>query len=193
MCQHSQGPISLPSASPSTWLPMRRPPPLSSLSQVVLTLAAVAFTGMAVTGGALGGPGAIILGGGLALSTTAVGMQVRLPALLAGAPAWLVDPPMPHWHTVSQPFSSARLHFFARCLPIAARRAPSSAAPRSRCCCCKTWQSLCCSCSSRCWHPAPTALPVGSRGWAACAGSFEHCWGYFLGSDVAQHAPRPAA
>ena len=45
--------------------------------QVVLTLAAVAFTGMAVTGGALGGPGAIILGGGLALSTTAVGMQVR--------------------------------------------------------------------------------------------------------------------
>ncbi|PRW61490.1 K(+) efflux antiporter chloroplastic-like [Chlorella sorokiniana] len=44
--------------------------------QVVLTLAAVAFTGMAVTGGALGGPGAIILGGGLALSTTAVGMQV---------------------------------------------------------------------------------------------------------------------
>lgn len=52
-------------------------PPSPSLSQVVLTLAAVAFTGMAVTGGALGGPGAIILGGGLALSTTAVGMQVR--------------------------------------------------------------------------------------------------------------------
>ncbi|KAL4445002.1 hypothetical protein ABPG77_004052, partial [Micractinium sp. CCAP 211/92] len=44
--------------------------------QVVLTLAAVAWTGMALTGGALGGPGAIILGGGLALSTTAVGMQV---------------------------------------------------------------------------------------------------------------------
>ncbi|KAL4424105.1 hypothetical protein ABPG75_001406 [Micractinium tetrahymenae] len=45
-------------------------------AQVVLTLAAVAWTGMALTGGALGGPGAIILGGGLALSTTAVGMQV---------------------------------------------------------------------------------------------------------------------
>lgn len=45
-------------------------------AQVVLTLAAVAWTGMAVTGGTLGGPGAIILGGGLALSTTAVGMQV---------------------------------------------------------------------------------------------------------------------
>ncbi|PSC73360.1 K(+) efflux antiporter chloroplastic-like [Micractinium conductrix] len=44
--------------------------------QVVLTLAAVAYTAMALTGGALGGPGAIILGGGLALSTTAVGMQV---------------------------------------------------------------------------------------------------------------------
>lgn len=43
---------------------------------MVLTLAAVAWTGMAVTGGTLGGPGAIILGGGLALSTTAVGMQV---------------------------------------------------------------------------------------------------------------------
>ena len=46
-------------------------------AQVVLTLAAVAYTGMALTGGTLGGPGAIILGGGLALSTTAVGMQVR--------------------------------------------------------------------------------------------------------------------
>lgn len=45
---------------------------------MVLTLAAVAYTGMALTGGALGGPGAIILGGGLALSTTAVGMQVRV-------------------------------------------------------------------------------------------------------------------
>jgi hypothetical protein len=44
---------------------------------VVITLAAVAYAGMALTGGALGGPGAIILGGGLALSTTAVGMQVR--------------------------------------------------------------------------------------------------------------------
>lgn len=46
------------------------------LLQVVITLAAVAYAGMALTGGALGGPGAIILGGGLALSTTAVGMQV---------------------------------------------------------------------------------------------------------------------
>ncbi|KAI3432210.1 hypothetical protein D9Q98_003772 [Chlorella vulgaris] len=44
--------------------------------QVVITLAAVAWTGIALSGGALSGPGAIILGGGLALSTTAVGMQV---------------------------------------------------------------------------------------------------------------------
>ena len=49
---------------------------LLSSEQVVLTLAAVAYTGMALSGGALGGPAAIILGGGLALSTTAVGMQV---------------------------------------------------------------------------------------------------------------------
>jgi hypothetical protein len=53
---------------------------LVNRTQVVLTLAAVAWTGMAVTGGALGGPGAIILGGGLALSTTAVGMQVGAAA-----------------------------------------------------------------------------------------------------------------
>lgn len=45
-------------------------------AQVVLTLAAVAYTALGLTGGAVGGPGAIILGGGLALSTTAVGMQV---------------------------------------------------------------------------------------------------------------------
>lgn len=45
-------------------------------AQVVLTLAAVAYTALLATGGTLGGPGAIILGGGLALSTTAVGMQV---------------------------------------------------------------------------------------------------------------------
>ena len=44
--------------------------------QVVLTLAAVAYTGTALCGGLLSGPAAIILGGGLALSTTAVGMQV---------------------------------------------------------------------------------------------------------------------
>lgn len=67
-------------------------PAPSTLLQVVLTLAAVAFTGMAVTGGALGGPGAIILGGGLALSTTAVGMQVGpacwtcCPRVVAGWP-----------------------------------------------------------------------------------------------------------
>jgi len=73
--QRTLQPCRLPSA-PTTGA---HPPPLPSPphSQVVLTLAAVAFTGMAVTGGALGGPGAIILGGGLALSTTAVGMQVR--------------------------------------------------------------------------------------------------------------------
>jgi monovalent cation:proton antiporter-2 (CPA2) family protein len=45
-------------------------------AQVVLTLGAVAAAGLALTGGAVGGPGAIILGGGLALSSTAVGMQV---------------------------------------------------------------------------------------------------------------------
>jgi len=45
-------------------------------AQVVITLAAVAYSSLAVLGTALGGPGAIILGGGLALSTTAVGMQV---------------------------------------------------------------------------------------------------------------------
>jgi monovalent cation:proton antiporter-2 (CPA2) family protein len=45
-------------------------------AQVVITLAAVAYSSLAVLGNALGGPGAIILGGGLALSTTAVGMQV---------------------------------------------------------------------------------------------------------------------
>lgn len=45
-------------------------------AQVVGTLAAVAYTALAVLGNSLGGPGAVILGGGLALSTTAVGMQV---------------------------------------------------------------------------------------------------------------------
>ena len=45
-------------------------------AQVVLTLAAVAYSSLGLLGPALGGPGAIILGGGLALSTTAVGMQV---------------------------------------------------------------------------------------------------------------------
>ena len=49
---------------------------LAPSPQVVSTLAAVAYTALAITGGAVGGPGAIILGGGLALSTTAVGMQV---------------------------------------------------------------------------------------------------------------------
>lgn len=45
-------------------------------AQVVTTLAAVAYIALAVLGNSLGGPGAVILGGGLALSTTAVGMQV---------------------------------------------------------------------------------------------------------------------
>ena len=45
-------------------------------AQVVATLAAVAYSSLLILGPALGGPGAIILGGGLALSTTAVGMQV---------------------------------------------------------------------------------------------------------------------
>lgn len=44
------------------------------LMQVVATLAAVAGTAMMLAG--LGGPAAIILGGGLALSSTAVAMQV---------------------------------------------------------------------------------------------------------------------
>ncbi len=42
--------------------------------QVVATLAVVAYTVMAVTG--CSGPAAIVLGGGLALSSTAVAMQV---------------------------------------------------------------------------------------------------------------------
>lgn len=45
-------------------------------AQVCLTLAAVAGASLLLSGGALGGAGAIIVGGGLALSTTAVGMQV---------------------------------------------------------------------------------------------------------------------
>lgn len=44
------------------------------LLQVIATLAAVAGTAMVLTG--VGGPGAVILGGGLALSSTAVAMQV---------------------------------------------------------------------------------------------------------------------
>lgn len=42
--------------------------------QVVTTLAAVAYVAMALTG--VGGPAAVVLGGGLALSSTAVAMQV---------------------------------------------------------------------------------------------------------------------
>ena len=42
--------------------------------QVVATLAVVAYTVMAVTG--CSGPASIVLGGGLALSSTAVAMQV---------------------------------------------------------------------------------------------------------------------
>jgi hypothetical protein len=42
--------------------------------QVCATLAVVAYTVMAVTG--VSGPAAIVLGGGLALSSTAVAMQV---------------------------------------------------------------------------------------------------------------------
>ena len=42
--------------------------------QVVTTLAAVAYVAMAVTG--VAGPAAVVLGGGLALSSTAVAMQV---------------------------------------------------------------------------------------------------------------------
>lgn len=48
--------------------------------QVVATLAVVAYTVMAVTG--CSGPASIVLGGGLALSSTAVAMQVGLPTLL---------------------------------------------------------------------------------------------------------------
>lgn len=46
----------------------------TSSVQVVATLAVVAYTVMAVTG--CSGPAAIVLGGGLALSSTAVAMQV---------------------------------------------------------------------------------------------------------------------
>eukprot|EP00890_Picochlorum_soloecismus_P001793 jgi/Picsp_1/2614/NSC_00844-R1_k(+) efflux antiporter chloroplastic-like len=45
-------------------------------AQVALTLAAVACVALMFVGPSLGGPGAVILGGGLALSTTAIGMQV---------------------------------------------------------------------------------------------------------------------
>ena len=47
--------------------------------QVVATLAVVAYTVMAVTG--CSGPASIVLGGGLALSSTAVAMQVGLQTL----------------------------------------------------------------------------------------------------------------
>ena len=46
-------------------------------AQVVATLALVAYTMMAVLGAS--GPAAIVLGGGLALSSTAVAMQARSP------------------------------------------------------------------------------------------------------------------
>ena len=46
--------------------------------QVVVTLAVAAYSSMLILG--LPGPGAIILGGGLALSSTAVAMQVGCPS-----------------------------------------------------------------------------------------------------------------
>ncbi len=46
------------------------------VSTAVIAAAAAAFS-------AAGGPGALVLGGGLALSSTAVAMQVRLPTLEA--------------------------------------------------------------------------------------------------------------
>ena len=50
-------------------------------AQVVATLALVAYTMMAVLGAS--GPASIVLGGGLALSSTAVAMQARsVPTLL---------------------------------------------------------------------------------------------------------------
>ena len=49
-------------------------------AQVVATLALVAYTMMAVLGAS--GPAAIVLGGGLALSSTAVAMQARSPRTL---------------------------------------------------------------------------------------------------------------
>lgn len=45
-------------------------------AQVVVTLGLVAYTVMAASNGAVSGPAAVILGGGLALSSTAVAMQV---------------------------------------------------------------------------------------------------------------------
>ena len=45
-------------------------------AQVGLTLAAVAYIASLLLGPSLGGPAAVILGGGFALSTTAIGMQV---------------------------------------------------------------------------------------------------------------------
>lgn len=45
-------------------------------AQVALTLGAVAYIASLILGPSLGGPAAVILGGGFALSTTAIGMQV---------------------------------------------------------------------------------------------------------------------
>jgi monovalent cation:proton antiporter-2 (CPA2) family protein len=45
-------------------------------AQVAITLAAVAYIASLILGPTLGGPAAVILGGGFALSTTAIGMQV---------------------------------------------------------------------------------------------------------------------
>lgn len=54
---------------------------MPQLVQVVVTLAVAAYSSMLILG--LPGPGAIILGGGLALSSTAVAMQVNCLACLA--------------------------------------------------------------------------------------------------------------
>ena len=45
-------------------------------AQVAITLGAVAYIASLILGPSLGGPAAVILGGGFALSTTAIGMQV---------------------------------------------------------------------------------------------------------------------
>jgi len=45
-------------------------------AQVAITLGAIAYASSLILGPSLGGPAAIILGGGFALSTTAIGMQV---------------------------------------------------------------------------------------------------------------------
>ena len=77
---------------------------------------------MALTGGALGGPGAIILGGGLALSTTAVGMQARRGGRGWGARGGAAS-------TLQLPHASLMLSHH-RCRSLTLPRPPAATASR---------------------------------------------------------------